>query len=59
MFDFLARLKEILKRPRNYCLRCRQLQIVVSVRYVPVNDRRTRQGRCAECGSKTSAFVTT
>ena len=61
MFGILNKLRATLARHEDYCVRCRQVQKIHSVKYADVNGRnhaqRVRKGRCAECGARTSAFV--
>jgi hypothetical protein len=59
MFEFI---KQLWKRHESYCVACRRKRPVTSVSYNTVGEgasaRRVLVGKCSECGSKTSNFVT-
>ena len=61
MFSFLARLKEMVVRHRDYCLKCQEHQRVCNTEYtdlVPARGlRRSRRGTCPVCGSRTSQLI--
>jgi hypothetical protein len=61
MFSFLARLKELVIRHRDYCVKCREHQRVRDTEYTDIRTaagpRRSRRGTCTVCGARTSQFI--
>ncbi len=61
MFSFLARLKEMVVRHRDYCVKCREHRRVCNTEYTDLvtatGPRRSRRGTCTVCGSRTSQLV--
>jgi hypothetical protein len=61
MFNLLARLKLMVTRHHDYCVRCRAHQRVSDVEYTDLatarGPRRSRRGTCTVCGVRTSVFV--